>query len=286
MKNTSPKISIVIPAYNEQDQIAACLEAIAKLNVRPFEVIIVDNGCEDRTVEIAKNFSFAKIVKEPKRGLVYARDTGFNTARGDIIGRIDADTLLPVDWTEKLIDIFSNQSIKAVTGGLHFYDIGFSQLIDRIDAFWRSWMARRMEPNSRVFLLGANMAIRKSSWQKVRRQLCHEKGFHEDLDLALHLSKASQKVVLDLSLIANVSARRIDSSLLEIIKYAFENPWVYLKHKAKEHIYMYPLIVIVILSYLFLRVVFRAFDQQSQKLKFKQLIFRPSAARINPTDIV
>ncbi|MEI9913947.1 MAG: glycosyltransferase family 2 protein [Candidatus Saccharibacteria bacterium] len=285
MQNLDYKISIVIPTYNEQDHIGACLEAISKQIVKPFEVIVVDNMCTDYTVDIAKRFSFVRVVKQTKRGLVHARDKGFDSARGDIIGRIDADTLLPADWTQKIIEIFEDRSVKAVSGGIHFYDIGCSDVIDGIDAYWRAWMARRMTPSSRVFLLGANMAIRRSSWQKVRGQLCHQNGFHEDLDLSLHLSMIDEKVIFDPTLMANVSARRIDSGFFDLTKYAFENPWIYIKHDAREHRYMYPLIGIVLFNYILLRIVFRAFDEQSQRFSFKLLLLKQSMARANPADL-
>lgn len=286
MKKSDLKISIVIPAYNEQDHIAACLEAISRLKVKPFEVIVIDNGSTDYTGRIARRFPFVRVVRENRRGLVHARDRGFDEARGDIIGRIDTDTLLPADWTEKLVAIFSDQSVKAVSGGLHFYDIGFSSLIDGIDAYWRAWMAKHMEPSSRIFLLGANMAIRKSAWERVRDDICHKNGFHEDLDLALHLSNIQEKVTFEPTLMANVSARRIDNSLVGLTKYALESPWIYFKHNAKEHRYMYPIIAIVLANYLFLRVVFRAFNASEQRLSLKSLLFSQSSARANPTELI
>ncbi len=285
MQKTNLRISIVIPAYNEENHIGLCLDAISKLKFKPFEVIVVDNMSTDNTAEIARGYPFVKIVKARKRGVVHARDVGFNRATGDIIGRIDVDTLLPADWTFKVNEIFKDKSVKAVSGGLHFYDIGLSRLIDGIDAYWRAWMAKRMAPTGRVFLWGSNMAIRRSTWDTVKGEVCHKNGFHEDLDLSLHLSSHKQKIVFNPALIANVSARRVDTSLVDLTKYAFESPWIYIKHNAQEHRYMYPLIAIVLVNYLLLRVLFRAFDAQAQKFKLKQLLFSPSAARTNPADI-
>ncbi len=285
MINTSLKISIVIPAYNEEDHLGACLEAISRLEVKPFEVIVVDNMSTDDTARVAKQFPFVKLVKEVKQGVVHARDRGFNEATGDIIGRIDADTILSPDWTTRLEEIFSDESIGAVSGGLHFYDIGWSHVIDGIDAYWRAWMAKRMAPNSRIFLLGSNMAIRKSAWENVRNEVCHRKGLHEDLDLALHLSEAKQQVVFEPTLMANISARRIDSGLIDLARYSFINPKTYIKHNAHEHLYMYPLIGVVLVNYLLLRLLFRAFDESAQRFSLKMLFISTSAARVNPADL-
>ena len=284
MKKTSLKISIVIPAYNEQDQIASCLEAISRLEDQPYEVVVVDNMSTDNTAKIAAQFPFVKVIKESKRGVVYARDCGFNAARGDIIGRIDVDTILTADWTAKLAEIFKDDSVQAVSGGLHFYDIGLSCLVDRADAYWRAWMAKRMTKTNNMFLFGSNMAIRRSAWQAVKGNVCHQKGIHEDIDLALHMSRAKLAVAFEPSLIASISARRVDSNLIDLARYCFISPLTYIKHNAKGHLYMYPLIILVLINYILLRLLFRAFDSQAQRLSLKLLLLRQSRTRPNPAD--
>jgi len=98
------KISIVIPVYNEESQLAACRDAISQQKESPFEVIVVDNNSTDSTVRVALSFPFVTLIREPRQGVMHARTTGFDAARGDIIGRIDADTILPPDWTESVLE--------------------------------------------------------------------------------------------------------------------------------------------------------------------------------------
>jgi glycosyltransferase involved in cell wall biosynthesis len=282
MKKTSLRISIVIPVYNEQSHIGACLRAIAAQEKRPYEVTVVNNRSTDNTVEIATQFPFVTVINAEKKGVVHARDQGYDYASGDIIGRIDADTLLPRDWTLKLEKIFEDQKVKAVSGSLHFYDIGWSKLLDSIDGYFRARMAKLMDPNDRVFLLGSNMAIRKDAWVSVRNIVCRHVGTHEDLDLALHLSEAQQKVVYRSELLANISLRRLDTNTLDFIKYVLMSPLTYYRHKAKEHRHMYPLIAVVFINYITLRLLFRAFDTRTNRVSFKQLINHPSMARVNP----
>jgi glycosyltransferase involved in cell wall biosynthesis len=91
-------LSIVIPVYNEQCHLKACLDAIANQTESPDEVIVVDNNSTDRTLAIAESYPFVKILKEKKQGVLAVRTKGFNSARSSIIGRIDADTVLPPGW--------------------------------------------------------------------------------------------------------------------------------------------------------------------------------------------
>ena len=88
-----------------------------KQTVKPYEIIVVDNNCSDTTVDIAKCFEGIKIVSEPRQGLTYARDCGFNTATGDILARIDADTVVPKNWVERVVNEFIDNPELSGVGG-------------------------------------------------------------------------------------------------------------------------------------------------------------------------
>jgi len=189
-------ISLIIPAYNEERYLAACLDAVAKQIVKPYEVIVIDNNSSDSTSAIASRYTFVKIIKETSQGVIHARSTGFDAASGDIIARIDADTLLPSDWIANLKSIFqSDKELDAVSGAVSYYDLPYNKLASRIDLIFRQSIANRM--GDEVFLYGANMAIRRNSWTKAKPFLCKVGGLHEDFDLAIHAQETGSKVVFD-----------------------------------------------------------------------------------------
>ena len=65
MQNTNiHRISVVIPCYNEEAAIGACLDALASQIPQPSEVIVVDNNCTDRTAEIAQSYGFVTVIQE------------------------------------------------------------------------------------------------------------------------------------------------------------------------------------------------------------------------------
>ncbi len=110
-------LTIVIPVFNEEHHIKACLESIACQTIAPTEVIVVDNNCTDRTIEIAEKFNFVRVVSEKQQGRGYARTTGFNAVKTDIIGRIDADSRLDSTWVEEVISVFeAREDVTGVTG--------------------------------------------------------------------------------------------------------------------------------------------------------------------------
>lgn len=99
-------LSIVIPAYNEEDGIAEIAErvlairpALAEANVGSLELLVVDDGSRDRTVEIASQIPGVTLVRhERNRGYGAALKTGFGLAKGDLIGFLDADGTYPPEY--------------------------------------------------------------------------------------------------------------------------------------------------------------------------------------------
>lgn len=277
------RISLVIPAYNEEGQLAACLEAATQQAQSFYEIIVVDNNSSDATLAVVARFPAVTVLHEPRQGVVFARNRGFNAARGDIIARIDADTVLSADWTSTLAAIFSDRFVDAVSGAIGYHDVAGREVINRIDKRLRNWLASKM-PN-RMFLLGANMAIRRSAWTAVAGRLCYS-GIHEDLDLAVHLSETKAKVLFAPELLADVSGRRVDTNIVDFIKYLYSLPQTYAAHGVREHIYMYPVAGIVLLHYLPLRVLFRGYDANQQNFRVRNLFAIQESQRVNPVTFV
>jgi len=95
------KISVVIPTRNEEAFIGACLKAVFAQTRKPDEVIVVDNGSTDGTVEIAIGMG-AKVVNCPTPGVAVARQAGLEAATGDWVATTDADSRPLPEWLELL----------------------------------------------------------------------------------------------------------------------------------------------------------------------------------------
>jgi glycosyltransferase involved in cell wall biosynthesis len=99
----APVLSVVIPAWNEEDGIAAIMDrvrdvqpALAEVGVVELELIVVDDGSSDRTAEIVEAHSAARLVRHPtNKGYGAALKTGFHAARGDLLAFLDADGTYP-----------------------------------------------------------------------------------------------------------------------------------------------------------------------------------------------
>jgi len=200
------RISVVIPAYNEERRIGHCLKTVMSQTVPPLEVIVVDNNSADDTAKIAREAG-AIVVTEKHQGVTFARNTGFDLAKGEVIARTDADTIVPTDWIERISRHFEDdESLEAISGPAVFGISMFSPLL-RLLVF---------EANRRIFghygLFGPNLALRKSAWERIKNDVClDDDRVHEDTDLSIHIGKEG-KVGYDKNLKVRTSARRLRQS--------------------------------------------------------------------------
>ncbi len=278
--NKTLTVSIIIPVYNEEDYLRQCLESIEDQTIQPAEVIVVDNNSTDKTIQIAKSFKFTTVVVEKNQGVLYARTKGFDMAKSDIIGRIDADTRLEPDWVERLIEVFStNSSVDAVTGSSHVYDMPLSPWNHKLeDVFKHNLFTYEKDF---PFLFGTNMALRKSAWNSVKSLLCQDDYIFEDSDLAIHLYQAGHKLLYDKKLRAGMSARRYKDSVADFKKYINLQSLTYKKHDIHT-VGSKVAIAAYFAGYILGRPLSKAYDSKSQTRSVRHLLFGKNEAREHP----
>lgn len=214
MPRNNLTVSVVIPVYNEESKIAACLDAVCKQQQKAKEIILVDNNCNDRTIAIARNYP-VKIIKEPRQGLIFARNRGLNKATGDILARIDADTILPPDWIKKVVRYFNDHpEIDGVSGYGRSRTGVKSSLFSDLCSFY--YFIHTKAFFGVEILWGANMAIRKSVWNELSKHLICSSKIHEDQDLSLALASVGglAKVVPDLKVSVDFDKNRYFDTFL------------------------------------------------------------------------
>lgn len=215
MKNLSkkqdmkkPKVSIVVPAYNEQEYIYDCLKSTQsqKTNIKN-EVIVVDNNSKDKTNEIAKSFKNVKVLLEKKQGVGQARKTGTHKAQGDIVIHIDADTRLFPDHVEKVYSHFKNDKELVCLGGQFiFYEGPLYRKMLRKILYKPFLLFAQISSKKTLGPSGNNMAFRKKAYKKTKGFNTNLK-FGEDIELCRELKKHG-KIKTDLNLKVMTSSRR------------------------------------------------------------------------------
>jgi O-antigen biosynthesis protein len=98
-----PRVSVVVCAYNAERTMDACLASLAVLNYPDYEVIVVNDGSRDRTLEIAESYPYCRIISQPNKGLSVARNVGADAATGEIVAYTDSDCVADPDWLTYLV---------------------------------------------------------------------------------------------------------------------------------------------------------------------------------------
>jgi len=183
-------ISVVIPAYNEEQIIGRCLKAfVHQTTTERFEIILVNNNSTDRTVEIARSFEKKiplRIVDEKEKGRGHARARGFKEAKGEIILSTDADAIAPPHWIEDMRKAFEDPKVLAVTGTGKMIDAsGFKNTLATVSLPWVMHLYALLHQHH--WLSGFNFGIRKDIYEK-------SGGFKainglEDIDLGFRVRK-------------------------------------------------------------------------------------------------
>lgn len=107
-ERTLPRISIVIPAHNEEEVLPRTLDALKSQTYREFETVVVTNGCSDRTADVVRG-KCDQLFELEQRGLGPARNLGAAKARGDLLLFLDADTILEPNALETIARKFTRR---------------------------------------------------------------------------------------------------------------------------------------------------------------------------------
>ncbi|MBX9719570.1 MAG: glycosyltransferase family 2 protein [Microbacteriaceae bacterium] len=236
-----PAVSIVVPAYNEEQTIRACVEAALAQTVPAHEIIVVDNRSTDRTAEIVAALQTAnpdaplRLLRQfDEQGLVPTRNLGLDSATGEVIGRIDADSVLEPTWVAEVQQAFADPTVAAATGPVLYYDMPLRRFGLRADDTLRRAMLRLAREYHFVF--GSNMALRATAWQAIRDEVCRDEEdlFHEDIDLSVHLYDAGLKAVYVPTMVTGMSARRVEDSPRDYVSYVGRFDRTYTHHDVRN----------------------------------------------------
>lgn len=206
-----PTVSVVVPSYNDAALLRACLTALAGQTRPADEIVVVDNASTDDTAEVAAAAG-ARVVREPQRGILAATAAGFDAAVGDLLLRLDADSVPHPDWIERVVAAFAaDPDLDALSGPGEFY--GSSPVVH--------WLAEHIYIGAystivrgilgHPVLFGSNLALRASLWAQVRTRVHRgTREVHDDFDIALNLAPGTG-VRFDPTLRVGVSARPFSS---------------------------------------------------------------------------
>ncbi len=193
------KISFVIPAYNEEARIGACLESVVKALATggyDAEVIVVNNASTDSTAMRAAAFPGVRVIHEPMKGLVRARSAGFLASTGDLIANIDADTILTEGWLDTVDREFARDSkLVALSGPFVYFDMpAVARALVRV--FYLAGLLIHLLSQHVLhvgaMIQGGNFVARRSALEAIGGYDTSIAFYGEDTDIARRLSKVGR----------------------------------------------------------------------------------------------
>jgi len=218
------RVSVVVPARNEEELLPRCLSALRQQELDDFEIVVVDSASTDNTQQVAESFG-ARVIRLEEPGVARARQAGFDAAEGDIIVSTDADAITKPDWLQRIVTPFSDPAVIATFGTI---ELTGQKIWTRLGhAFFTGFQAVNLRVGHPLFC-GPNFAVRKDAFLDVD-------GFSvngeypeeaEDVQLAQKLKKRGKIVFLPGNKVI-ASSRRLDKG--QGLRYTGHHAGVYLK---------------------------------------------------------
>ncbi|NQX13586.1 glycosyltransferase family 2 protein [Microbacteriaceae bacterium VKM Ac-2855] len=202
----TPGVTVVIPVKDDAEHLERCLAALALQTHPPVEIVIVDDSSIDESAHVATAFG-ARVITHDGAGIPASSACGYDAARSAIIARLDADSVPPPDWIERLLLHFERPEVDAVSGPGRFVGYGSGrQLLARV-VYMDAYFVLMGSAMGHWPLFGSNLAMRRTAWSDVARWVHRaDARMHDDVDLSLHLG-LRHRIVFDPTLVVGVSAR-------------------------------------------------------------------------------
>ena len=187
--------------------LAVCLAALARQTRPADEIVVIDNASTDNTAEVCAAAG-ARRIAVGLSGIAASTAFGFDEARGEVIARLDTDSVPPADWLERVEAILEKAGpLSAVSGPGDFYgETRFARWVGTsvyIPGYF--WAMEKLLGHPPLF--GSNFALRSDVWDRIRGSV--HRGLppvHDDLDISYQIPP-EVKVIADPTLRVQVSAR-------------------------------------------------------------------------------
>ena len=195
-------ISIIVPALNEEKRIGECLDSIVAQMVDGDELIVVDNGSTDETIQVA-NSKGAIILKEARRGQSFAVARGFDFANNVILARTDADSVVSDGWLDAIRLSFENNregGFLAITGPTYLKEFLPLKLgVHR-------GLAKRYVGHE--VLVGGNSAMTRNLWGSLKGKMSNDDiSYAEDVEMSIRISRLGGDIRFVDGMVVSTSAR-------------------------------------------------------------------------------
>ena len=233
------RLSFVVPAYNEEAYLPACLESILAQTRElgdEVEIIVVNNASTDRTREVALAYSGVRVVDEPRKGLTFARQAGFAASTGKLIANVDSDSRLTPGWVEKVLRNFAGDTkMVALSGPFVYYDLSPNQRVS-VRVFYAVaflvYALNRYVLRAGSMVQGGNFVLRRDALEKIGGFNTAIAFYGEDTDIARRMNQVGTvKFTFDLKMFSSARRLKQEGMLTMAGRYTMNYFWTTFRKK-------------------------------------------------------
>jgi len=219
-------ISVVVPAFNEEANIVACLESLNRQTIprSDYEIIVVDGDSKDRTRELAAPLADVVFVQTSER-VGGARNDGAMRARGEILAMTDADSVVPPHWLEQIRKDFARHHAVVVYGPVYPRETGVKNRFSL--ALANSFSRLGYYTGTIYFTLGCNTSFDRETF--IRAGMFRFMDAGEDIEIGTRMKRFG-KVLFDRKVWVGFSMRRYQQ--FGTVKSIYQ--WLYIVAKGGE----------------------------------------------------
>lgn len=208
-----PFVSIVVPTLNRKKNLKNCIKSLLNLDYpsSQFEIIVVDNGSTDGTIDLlTREFSRVKVIIEKRRNSCYARNAGWKNAKGQIVAYTDDDCIVDRAWLITLVSGFVSGEIGAVGGPL-LLTLSPKSVVEK---FFGTPVGDFYRGKEKIFvkeLITANLAVRNDVFKKTQFDVSLTYTTLEDIDFCRSLIDTGYKLLYipDARVYHNIDPKRL-----------------------------------------------------------------------------
>jgi glycosyltransferase involved in cell wall biosynthesis len=237
------RLSFVVPAYNEEAYLPACLESILEqtrhLPAGTSEIIVVNNASTDSTREVALSYPGVTVVDEPRKGLTYARQAGFAASMGELIANVDSDSRLTPGWVSQVLTTFDEhdaksranggKSLAALSGPVVYYDLNARQrLFVRVFYLigWATYAMNRWVLRVGSMVQGGNFVTSRKALENIGGFNLAISFYGEDTDIARRLNAVGEvRFTFGLKMFSSARRLKNEGMLTMALRYSINYFW-------------------------------------------------------------
>ena len=225
-------VSVLVPAYNEEKSIGKCIQSCLNQTEKPFEIIVVNDGSTDNTLEILKSFGKQIRVIDIKKNTgnkSKAQEIGLKYVRTDVFVTTDADTRLDENFVKQIKKSFEDKSISAVCGYVKSDRNNWLTKVRDINYIIGQTISKKAQGyiNALFVIVGCSSAFRTKDFRETIK-FDHD-NITEDLDFTYQLKLSNKKIDFNDNAIAFTQDPNTIKSYLKQIYRWYSGGWACLR---------------------------------------------------------